>query len=125
MPDLLQHSSAWLESQRNRYMTRTVIYQRGNESAELPATVGRTIFQIDDGMGASIRSESRDYLIDAVDLRVGDMPILPRRGDRIIETQGGQSFSYEVMAPGDEPCWRYSDLYRQTLRIHTKQVEVE
>ena len=48
---------------------------------------------------------------------------LPRRGDRIRETQGTTAFVYEVTAPGKEPCWRWSDPYRKTLRIHTKEVE--
>jgi len=29
---------------------------------------------------------------------------------------------YEVMSPGNEPHFRWSDTYRQTLRIHTKHV---
>ena len=36
--------------------------------------------------------------------------------------QGDKTFEYEVLAPGKEPCLRYSDPFRKTLRIHTKQV---
>ncbi|MCL2641053.1 MAG: hypothetical protein FWD53_09435, partial [Phycisphaerales bacterium] len=25
---------------------------------------------------------------------------------------------------GDEPCWRWSDAYRTTMRIHAKQTEI-
>ena len=50
---------------------------------------------------------------------------MPQRGDRIRETQGQQVFVYEVTAPGKEPVWRYSDPYRKTLRVHTKQTDVE
>ncbi|MBE3123763.1 MAG: hypothetical protein IMZ65_03080, partial [Planctomycetes bacterium] len=50
---------------------------------------------------------------------------LPERGDRIREPQDGKTFVYEVMAPGKEPHYRFSDLYRRTLRIHTKQVATE
>jgi len=35
------------------------------------------------------------------------------------------TFIYEVMAPGNEPPWRYSDPYRRTLRIHTKLIGAE
>jgi len=56
---------------------------------------------------------------------LGGTPVLPQRGDRIRETQSTQVFVYEVVAPGDEPCWRYSDPYRRTLRVHTKQIDQE
>ena len=124
MADLLQRGMAWLESQRTKFMTQSVIYQRGTDDIEVLATIGTTTFQVDDGDGAMLRVESRDYLILAADLMIGETPILPKRGDRIREASGGQVFVYEVMAPGDEPCWRWSDAYRQTMRIHTKQVEI-
>jgi hypothetical protein len=50
---------------------------------------------------------------------------LPERGDVIRETQATRTFVYEVMAPGKEPPWRWSDVYRKLLRIHTKQIGVE
>jgi hypothetical protein len=127
--DLLAQSSAWLEAQRTRHMTRMVTYQRGvapsQLNAEVSATIGQTIFQIDDGAGALLRVESRDYLILAADLVLGGSPVLPQRGDRIRETDGPTTYIYEVMAPGEEPHWRYSDAYRRTLRIHTKQIDTE
>ena len=125
MADLLERSSAWLEDQRARRMTRPVLYVRGGQTVEVPATIGETIFRIDGGAGAMLRTESRDYLITAADLVLGGSAVLPQRGDRIRETQGTQVFVYEVASPGDEPLWRWSDPYRRTLRIHTKQVDVE
>jgi len=119
---------AWLEDQRTKFMTQSVVYQRGDDSVEVPATLGTTVFNIDDGGGALLRIEARDYLIRASDLMIGETPILPKRGDRIRETSGSgveQVYVYEVVGPGDEPCWRWSDGYRQTLRIHTKQVDME
>jgi len=123
--DLLERASAWLEDQRVKHLTRMVAYQRGVESLDVLATIGQTVFQIDDGAGALLRVESRDYLITAADLVLGGSQSLPQRGDRIRETQGSQVFVYEVMGPGDEPPWRWSDAYRRTLRIHTKQVDQE
>ena len=125
MADLLQKASAWLEDQRTKFLTQSVVFQRGLNTVELPATIGTTVFQIDDGAGALLRIESRDYLISASDLVLAGNAILPKRGDRIHETSGTQTFVYEVVGPGDEPCWRWSDAYRQTLRIHTKQVDTE
>lgn len=114
MPDLLGQGSDWLESQRHTHLTREVAYARGPQSLTLRATVGRTQFDLADDTGILQRIESRDYLIRASDLTFGE----PKAGDRI--TDGAV---YEVMAPGGEPPWRYSDPNRKTLRIHTKMVE--
>jgi hypothetical protein len=127
--DLLEQSSVWLEDQREKFMSRTVIYQRPGSPApdtvEVTATIGQTVFAVDNGEGAALQVESRDYLIRAAHLVLGGGPVLPRRGDRIREVEGPQVFVYEVTAPGNEPHWRYSDPYRRTLRIHTKQVDQE
>ena len=125
MADLLQKGMAWLEDQRTKFMTQSVVYQRGEDSVEVLATIGSTTFNIDDGGGALLRIEARDYLIRVADLMIGETPILPKRGDQIRETSGDQTYVYEVVGPGDEPCWRWSDGYRQTLRIHTKQIDME
>ena len=125
MADLLQRSSAWLENQRVKHMTRMVTYQRGSDAVEVPATIGQTVFELNDRAGAVLRTESRDYLILAEDLVLSGIAVTPRRGDRIRESTGTVTQVYEVLAPGDEPCWRYSDPYRQTLRIHTKHFDTE
>lgn len=122
MPDLLAKGSAWLEEQRTRHVSQIVTYRRGAETAQLAATIGRTKFEVDDGYGAIERYESRDFLVLAEDLIVGGSAVLPDRGDRIEETVSTTTYVYEVCAPGKEPPWRYSDPYRQTLRIHTKLV---
>jgi len=123
MSDLLRHGSDWLEDQRTRHATRLVTYQRGLAQAGVRATIGKTVFETDGGTGVLERTESRDYLILAADLTFEDVAILPNRGDRIRETEGSRVFVYEVMAPGRQPHYRYSDPYRKTLRIHTKHVE--
>ncbi len=66
-----------------------------------------------------------DFLVRTEDLVLAEELTLPERGDRVREVGGGKVFVYEVMAPGKEPHFRYSDPYRKTLRIHTKQVDVE
>jgi len=102
-----------------------VTYERGADNVDLAATIGRTIFEVDNGHGVLERIESRDYLALATDLVLVGLPVLPKRGDRIRETQGTVTYVYEVMAPGKEPEWRWSDPYRKTLRIHTKQIDTE
>jgi len=125
MADILQQASDWLEAKRIRFATRPVVYVRGVATVEVLATIGRTVFETDNGYGVVEKTESRDFLISAADLVLGSVETLPQRGDRVRETQGTDTFVYEVMAPGQQPHWRYSDLGRKTLRIHTKHVDTE
>ena len=125
MADLLEHASNWLEDQRNTHRTHTVTYVRSEDTVDVPATIGRTEFEIAGDYGVIERVESRDFLILTGDLVLAGNPTLPERGDRIRETRGATTYVYEVMAPGKEPHWRYSDPYRKTLRIHTKQIATE
>jgi hypothetical protein len=113
---MLQEGLSWLEAQRKTHLTVPVIYRRGGNSAEVPATVGKTVFKVIDDYGRCQHIESRDYLISAADLVLNDTQVLPGPGDKIVEN----GFVYEVMAPNNEPEWRYSDSSRNTLRIHTK-----
>lgn len=126
MPNLLETGSNWLQEQRKTHWSREVVYRRDLYNATVAATVGRTVFEQDDGVGTIIRTEVRDYLIDVEDLvlpKIGQ--VLPERGDKIEESQGSQRFIYEVVSIGSEPHWRYSDAYRKTLRIHTKHIDTE
>jgi hypothetical protein len=116
MADMLKNGMSWLESQRKKCLTSPVIYRRERTSVEVPATIGKTIFRIEDEYGRMVRYESRDYLISSADLVINGTITLPRKGDEIID----EGFVYEVMAPANEPEWRYSDAFRNTLRIHTK-----
>ena len=124
MVDLLQKASEWLENKRTQYATCLVVYARGNQNAQLPATMGKTVFEIDEGFNVLLRYESRDFLILTADLVLGGKNTLPQKGDRIYETHGEAIYVYEVTAPGKEPAWRSSDAWRKTLRIHTKQTAV-
>ena len=45
----------------------------------------------------------------------------PQAGDVIV----ANNRKYEVMDLGGESCWRWSDPYRMTLRIHTKDIGEE
>ena len=121
----MEGASAWLDEQRLRHLSRTVTYRRGETSAEVRAAIGRTVFEVMDSVGVAERTESRDFLIPVSDLVLESKPIFPRHGDKIEETQDGTVYVYEVLAPGHEPCWRFSDSYRRTLRVHTKQVGTE
>lgn len=125
MADLLHTASDWLHDRQKQHASRTVTYERGAATVAVQATIGRTVFEIDDDLGVVHKIESRDFLIHAADLVLSGSAVLPERGDRIRETDGTTTYVYEVLAPGKEPHYRFSDPYRKRLRIHTKQVEVE
>lgn len=126
MPNLLEFGSQWLAGKLKAFAAKPVVYRRGNSDVTVSATVGRTLLKLQDGLGG-VRMEwtDRDFLIAATDLVMNGIPVLPERGDQIRETQGSRTFVYEVMAPGQEPPWRWSDEFRVLLRIHTKQVGSE
>lgn len=126
MADMLRDGMKWLSCKLKQHASQSVVYVRGAQSVPVQATVGRTMMKLDDGYGGvRIEWTDRDYLIPAADLILGGSTTLPQRGDKIRETQGTTTYVYEVMAPGNEPVWRWSDEHRTTIRVHVKQVGVE
>lgn len=123
MPDLLAFGMDWLADRLKAFAARSVVYHRGTEEVTVAAVIGRTLLKLDDGYGG-VRMEwtDRDFLIRPEDLVVGGTAVLPERGDTIRETVETTTFVYEVMAPGKEPAWRWSDPHRRMLRIHTKLI---
>lgn len=125
MTDLLEQGAQFLDDQRHAHMTQTVVYERDTSSVQVQATIGQTTFEQADEFGVIEKTESRDFLIRTADLVLDSAPVLPGAGDQIRETLGTKVYVYEVMAPGAEPPYRFSDPYRKALRIHTKHVATE
>ena len=119
MADLLAQGASWLTGQLKTAAGSTVTYTRGNESAEIVATIGRSNFEAANQSGVIEQWESRDYLVSAADLPFG----LPERGDEIIESQGVSVVTYEVTSPRGVPEWHYGDAFRSIIRIHTIATE--
>jgi len=123
--NMLQAGSDWLSSQLKMHASRPVVYQRGVREVTVPAVIGRTLMKLDDGFGGvKMEWTDRDFLIQASDLILDGEPIQPQPGDMIRETNGDVTYVYEVMAPGGEPHWRWSDAYHKVKRIHAKQVGI-
>ena len=121
MPNILGKAADWLERQRHQHLTTAVWFEREGKRIGLAATIGRTRFESTDEYGRVLHTESRDFLVRAADLMIDGTAVLPRPGDLIIEGD----LHYEVMSPAGEPEWRWSDVNRSTLRIHTKQIDEE
>ena len=86
-------------------------YRRGAEERRVKAVVGRTVFRSMNEYGAWTRTETRDFIIPSAQL-----DIEPQTGDEVVFDGG----VYEVLAPSNEPVWRWSDPYRTAVRVHTK-----
>jgi len=112
---MLEQASAWLEAQRLKALSVPAVYVR-KDGTQIPVNVtpGRTLFRAEDQYGATVRTESRDFLVAA-----SELPDEPERGDSIVYA----GIRYEVLAPNGEPVWRWSGAYHWTRRIHTKEME--
>ena len=113
MTDLLRQGSDWLEQMRAAHCSSPVVYRRGGSEIEVGATYGRTQYEVEDDYGLRIKVSAMDFLITA-----DDLGLEPEAGD-VIAAEGRR---FEVMDLGDEGSWRFSDPYRKTLRIHTKDI---
>jgi hypothetical protein len=120
MADLLQSASQWLDRQRKAFASQTVTYRRGAFSVSVQATIGRSVFEVEEASGVVQQVESRDYLITPADLVLNSATVEPQAGDTIEETTGGRTRTYKCLPFGTEKPWRYSDPYRATFRVHTK-----
>lgn len=122
---LFEEASVWLAGQLETHAGVPVVIERDGQQTPVEAVIGKTIFRLDNGYGIHERIESRDFLIATDKYAFDGEATLPDRGDRIRKTKGAETFVYEVMAPGREPAWRYSDAFRTLLRIHTKHIATE
>jgi hypothetical protein len=124
--DILSRGMSWLTDQLSTHVSTSITYRRDLESITVGATFGRTLLKLEDDYGA-IRMEwtDRDFLVPAAALVLGGSAAVPLRGDLIRETRGATTFVYEVMAPGKEPVWKWTDPFRNMRRIHTKLVATE
>jgi len=101
----------------------TVTYTRGSSSlSNLEAIPTEERYSVPDEQGILQEIHSRDYLVKASELIIGGSAIEPRVGDRIVETIGTVSMTFEVFPIDGQRCFRYRDASRGTLRIHTKRV---
>ena len=120
MTDLLREGSEWLESMRQRHCSSPVTYRRpggtgGPIEMELPATLGRTEYEVEDEYGLRITAHATDFLVSAED--IASVFGTPEPGDQIV----AEGTIHEVMSLAGQGHWRWSDPTRVTMRIHTKE----
>ena len=121
MTTLIEKGEATLSRLLEQDASVSIVYRRGEEAVELPATVGQTAYATDSQVGQTDFT-SRDYIVDRNRLVTSAGRIEPEKGDRIWQRQGGTTTVYEVMTPGsDIQCFEPSGETR--WRIHTKLVQ--
>lgn len=128
MSELLKTGMDWLGDQMITHNSREVTYHRGNGSVTIRAMLdGSGPLKVDDGAGnfRIVRSDC-DFIVKIADLVINSQSIEPQSGDKIHDTQDGQLWIYEVMAPGYlEPEAQRQEPYRKMVRIHAKRISVE
>ena len=125
MADLLGQAVAWLDGQRAAHLSRQVVYQRGDESVELAATLGSTTYEVADDFGATVEAKATDFIVAADALVLGGQAVKPQPGDRIRLPAGAKVLVFEVLDLGAAGHYRPCDPEGRMLRIHAKQVDEE
>jgi len=122
--NMLSNGIVWLNRQRVKHLSQTVVYQRGGESVPLAATLGATTVDVTDDTGATVRSPQTDFIVSADALVLGGAVITPRIGDRVhVAADTGKTLVYEVLSLSDGRHYRPCDPGGRMLRIHAKQVD--
>jgi len=125
MSDLLSSANEFLENTLWQWASRTVTYQRGGSTVQVPAVVGTTRGRSEDDMGMQWDIITRDYLVRASDLVLNSQEIEPDRGDEIREQVNGKTYVYRVGRDGRAPLWEWADTEHRVRRIHTQFVGTE
>ena len=124
MSDMIKTGVDWLANQMSAFASQTVTYSRGNDSVIINATFGSTDLSIADDYGSSIAGKVVDLIVTAANLVLDGKEIKPEIGDKIELADGSKTTIYEVLDLAGDGCYRFSDSYGISLRIHTKIITV-
>jgi len=122
MTNMMQDGVAFLGTRLTDSAGVEVTYTRGSGSVTVTAVPALHRYEVIDAEGFGITALSRDYLIHAADLVISGSTIAPRAGDRVTETIGGTSTTFEVMAIGAMKEYEPLDTDGLILRVHTKKI---
>jgi hypothetical protein len=116
MPDFLKNASAWLDATLAESDGETVRYARGIPHVDLTAVPGQTPVGFD--LGSVLQTwQTQDFLFATTDLILSGHASPPEVGDEITYDDN----VYRVCNATDGRCYRFTDTYRQTMRVHTKE----
>lgn len=121
MANVLANAAAWLHTQRQANMAADVTYTRlGGSSVALKATIGRTDAELLAESELVSSAGIRDFIFRTADFISAGEFIPPGRLDLIEESDGAK---WQVVELSGEPVWRFSDEYRNAIRVHVSQLE--
>ena len=122
MADLLQTGLQWLAGKLHDHVSTPVLYRRDDKSVTLGATLGSSIFTLDEVEGQRRTFTSIDFDVQAADLTWDSVQRSPVRGDEVVF----DGRVYTVYSPAGERHWKWlSGLVGVRLRIHSKLVGSE
>jgi hypothetical protein len=121
MADLVQKGAVWLEGKRKAHRAVAVTVRRGGLSFTAQATKGFSQSVSESTEGVILNERSEDFTIAVLDYDFGNGPVLPDVGDMIYDDSSGEEVRLEVLPMAVDVEKRYSDSYRLSWRIHTKE----
>lgn len=117
MPNLLANAMTWLHAERQAKLAESVSYQRiaGGAALSIQGTRGRTAGEklIESEWSGS--AGVMDWIFRAEDFIVSDEFTPPALRDTVTESDGT---IWDVVEIPGEPVWRYSDTFRNAIRVH-------
>lgn len=129
MADLLQNAAAWLAGALKANATQAVTYthKASGQVVNVQAMMGKSLLALGDDFGQRLQRTDADFVFVYADLvaalgAAGVAFVQPERGDVIRATVAGGMQDYQVLAPGNEPPFRWDDPYHTLLRCHGKWV---
>jgi len=121
MADMVQKGAIWLEEKRKAHRSVLVTVRRGALNFVASATKGAYLALAESADGVIINERSEDYTIAVADYDFGFGPVDPDVGDYIYDSSSGTEVKMQVLPMAIDPEKRYSDNYRISWRIHTKE----
>lgn len=109
MTTLFQRGGLWLADKRETAAGLAVTYQRGPLSVSVTSVPSWEDQKVIDSDGISTVIRYRVYRFIATDLVLAGSVIVPREGDRIVETIGGEECTFEIVAPKQNAAARKTD----------------
>lgn len=102
-----------------------LVYSRDDDSGNMTGVPGDTRMDVANEEGTLVEIKQRDFMIRKDELVLDTAgKVEPQRGDRIAQTIGGVTFTYEVIALAGNRPWAWWDKGQTVYRIHTQQIQV-
>ena len=121
MPNLLANAATWLHGLRHASLAETITYQRisGGTALSIQGTKGRTAGELLVESEWSGSAGVMDWILRTTDFGPDKGSFRPPAlRDTITEADGTV---WDVVEIPGEPVWRYSDTFRNAIRVHVVQ----